>query len=662
MKLAYAQLKGHPSRTIWTLLGIILSTGMIVAVFGFAASGDMMMREFIGGNQSDQLIYTTMLYSLGSIFTGIIIFTSVIVISNSFRVSANQRMAQFGILKSVGGTRRQIISIILNEGLFLCLIGIPLGVLLGFLVQFIGLEISNFLLRDINYLVGQTPTDRRLSLIFIVSWQGLITSIVLAIVTVFLSAWLPGRKAAKISAIDAIRKIGEVKITAKEVRGNLLVQKVFGFEGMLASKSLRRSRRSFRATVASLTFSIILFIAATGFATTYLDVTDMMIPYVDSNVMISYWANRGEGRSHTLNIQSAEEITQKIRSSSRANVVGVGMNWNSYSAVVPKDMITQEMLELNPFLLDLVGRGEHGGEEGITMGITLVTIDREYYARLCELVGVPFGSNILINRYRYTSLEQGRRYEIEPFYFDYQTLQLLGHHVNQDQEHYVQPDRTLPLHGELILGEIPNELLYAVPISGLTVLVSELEMYNYNWFVDTPDPSGFISFYEEILREALELDSGYLTNLWFNNMEAIDRANRSMVRMIMTFIYGFVALLTLIALTNVISTISSNIRSRSREFALLQSVGMAPEGLKKMLNLESILCSGKSLIIGLPIGFILTYLIHRSAIHAINVSFQPPIMAMIQSILAVFVITWITMRFAGSRLRGRNLIEEIRVE
>jgi len=128
------------------------------------------------------------------------------------------------------------------------------------------------------------------------------------------------------------------------------------------------------------------------------------------------------------------------------------------------------------------------------------------------------------------------------------------------------------------------------------------------------------------------------------------------------FVYSFIVILTLIGLTSVISTISTNVRMRSREFAVLQSVGMTYGGLKHMLNLESIMCSAKSLLWGLPIAISLTYLIHLPISSTFPITYQLPWLAIIQCVAGVFAITWVTMRFSVSRLRNENIVESIRSE
>ena len=285
-KLAHSQIKTNRSRTFWTLAGIALSTAMITAVFGFAASGDAMFREHIGDNEFYLNMYTSMLYGISMVFVSIIVIASVIVVSNSFRVSAAERTTQFGILKSVGATKKQIAETILYEGVYLCLIGIPVGIVLGLLVNLAGVHIVDHFLAGVNALSADI-----LRLDFVVAWQAIALSIIFSFATVCLSAWLPARKAAKISAIDAIRGAGDVKIETKKLRASWLVKKLFGFEGLLASKSLKRSRRNFRATVVSLTVSIVLFIVVGMFGVMMRTLTTVFFPGVEANAVAEFYTH-----------------------------------------------------------------------------------------------------------------------------------------------------------------------------------------------------------------------------------------------------------------------------------------------------------------------------------------------------------------------------------
>jgi len=291
--------------------------------------------------------------------------------------------------------------------------------------------------------------------------------------------------------------------------------------------------------------------------------------------------------------------------------------------------------------------------EGFQIPITFISVDAQTYAELAALAGVPLGSNILINHIRQHF--DGRWMEITPFAFNYQTVtKRIGTELVE-----------VPLHGELRGDQIPNDILHtsgANRRSVMVVIVPEIESVRYEWFVTTNDARGFVYFAHNILGEAIPFEGPVYPTVSVQNIAATQNFERNIIRLVMTFSYGFIGMLTLIGLTNVISTISTNVRSRAREFAVLQSVGMTHGGLNRMLALESILCSAKSLIIGLPLGIGASYLTYIAIRYSVYFQFTFPWLPIVQSALAVFVITWVTMRYSASRLRGKNIVETIRAE
>ena len=137
---------------------------------------------------------------------------------------------------------------------------------------------------------------------------------------------------------------------------------------------------------------------------------------------------------------------------------------------------------------------------------------------------------------------------------------------------------------------------------------------------------------------------------------------RGIPRLITVFVYGLVGMLTLIGLTNVISTIPAYVRLFSRGFALLRSVGMTHNGLLRMLNLESILSSMKSLVIGVPLGIAGSYLIYHGMMSPVTTTYALPWIPILQCVFGVFVVTWVVMRFSASKLSSGSIVEALRLE
>lgn len=657
-KLAYSQVKINRSRTMWTLIGIILSTALITAVCSFVASGNAMIVGVWGddyGGNAGRL--TSLLLIPASILSGIIVAMSVIVISNAFRVSAGERTAQFGILKSVGATSRQITQTVMYESVFLSAVGIPVGIVIGLILAFTGVHVANHFLGEVNSLVHMMMNEVIIVLEFVIAWQALLAAAMMSFLTVLLSAWLPARKAAKVAAIDSIRGADEVELEEKQIRTSPLVGKLFGFEGVLAAKSMKRNKRNFRASVVSLTIGVVLFVNLSALSGIGGALERMMNLDVDATVVVDYASDRDTvinektGRRQAIiyapiDSALAETISDRLSEYGGVSIFGAGSDMETYNAIVPREIISPEMMEISFY--------EEEQQEYETSA-EIITVDRKNYAQLCEKAGVPVGSTILLNNHRYNN--KGTLTDIVPFLYEEGEIQLILADGSIQET---------PIHGVLTVEDMPQELL-PPNTRVVMLLVPSGDMRGYSWYVDTADLDGFMEHANGIMaeffpqaEEASYMELGFSTRV-FERQDYVKVMNIVVV-LAMVFIYSFVVLLMLIGLSNVVSTMSTNVRMRSREFAMLQSVGMTYGGLKRMLNLESLMCTGKSLVFGIPIAILLTYLINMPVRAMLPVPYKLPWLAVLWCIVGVLAITWVTIRYSASRLRKRNIIESIRSE
>ena len=291
-KLAYSQLKVNRSRTRWTLLAIALSTALTTAVCNFVSSGNAMLVDFLGEDYGDYgQSYTGLLLFPAVVFGILIVAMSVTVISNVFRISAQERVAQFGVMKCTGATKKQITETVMYESIWLCIIGIPVGIVAGTFLALGGFRVANFFLDDLNAMVHIMMNEIHFSLRFVFSWQATLVSMLLSFVIVLYSAWRPAHRSARVSAIECIRGTNEVKIDTKPLRENRLVKRLFGFEGILADKNLKRNRRNFRATVISLSVGVILFVSLGGLGMQAAAIEDIMNPNNGQTVISEYTSN-----------------------------------------------------------------------------------------------------------------------------------------------------------------------------------------------------------------------------------------------------------------------------------------------------------------------------------------------------------------------------------
>ncbi len=222
------------------------------------------------------------MYGFAGILVFLIAFGSISLIYNSFSISVSERTKQFGILKSVGATKKQIRGSVLYEALVLSGIGIPVGLIVGC----VGIGITLYCLRDAFSSIISTGTATQMSLV-LNPW-ALAVAVVVCLVTTLISAWIPAKKAIRISAIDSIRQSADVKVSGREVRTSKLTGKLFGFEGMMASKNFKRNRKRYRSTVVSLFLSIVLFISASSFCAYLTDAVGGVTSF-DTRVDVSYY-------------------------------------------------------------------------------------------------------------------------------------------------------------------------------------------------------------------------------------------------------------------------------------------------------------------------------------------------------------------------------------
>ncbi len=657
-KLAYSQLKINRSRTIGALIAITLATALITAVCSFVASGNAMLVSFLGVNYGEYgNSYVALLFIPAILFGIIILSMAIIVISNVFRVSAGERVMQFGVLKCVGATKKQITDTVMYESILLSAIGIPLGILAGLLLTFVGIGVANHFLDDLNSLVHIMINEITLSLSFVVSWKALLLSAAVCFLTVLLSAWLPAHKAAKVSAFDCIRGTGEIKIDRKQVRTSPLVERLFGFEGTLAAKNIKRNRRNFRSTLIALATGVILFVSLGELSGQANAIQAYIRPDIDQPVLTEYTSahdnriNEATGKketvySHPISSVLGNTIAQKLEEFDNTTIFGMGNDFDTYETSLPGEFISapmQSVLEAS----DQLNKPE--------LPVEIIVLDDTHYAALCEKAGVPLGSTILLNHYSYN--DNGTKVDLVPFSPQMSAITLVKADGSSSET---------SIQGILTQAEMPKELFY-LNTNPVRLIVPQAEVRSYSWYSAPSDVTGFITYANEVMAQifpentdASYMESGFNTRVYKMNdyMKVMNIA----IVLASIFMYSFVVLLMLIGFTNVISTMSTNVRMRSREFAILQSVGMTAAGLKQMLNLESVLCSMKALMYGLPVGIIVSIFINLPIRSMFPIPYALPWLAIILCVLAVFLITWSTTRYAAHRLQKQNIIETIRSE
>lgn len=647
------------------------------------ASVNSNLLRFTGNSNEDALNST--LFGLAAILIAIIVLGSISLIYNAFSISVSERTKQFGILSSIGATKKQLTRSVTFEAFILSLIGLPLGILAG--IGGIGITLKAtegmFVKTMGDSLIGKV--DFKLA----VSWQSVVIAAVIGLVTVLISSYIPSHRAVKVSAIEAIRQTSDIKIKANKVKTSGLLYKVFGFEGMLARKNFKRNKKKYRATVISLFLSVVLFISASSFCS-YLSMGSGSIIEAH-NYDLCYYLTKDQWEK-----TSPEELLKKINGVEGVDRTGMDIRMY-YTASIPKDMLNAEYLE--HFYSDTEN-------DKYDVNLSIRFIDDETYNEMLKANGISSGfdknnpvalyssyATVFKNDGKYSSfdiLKDGAQSvsavlpdppEGYEFYSD-------GYDNETGKEIYVFKKTGEQSAGEDVisipcaeaqkaesfaLGKKVNELPFFYSSGGIAETSVKL-FYPYSYFpelnmmffnANTDALSYYIQSenYEktaERLETMLE-DMTLSTDRLISIAENAD-TEKALLTIINVFSYGFITLISLIAAANVFNTISTNIGLRRREFAMLKSVGMTRKGFNKMMNYECLMYGLKGLVYGIPVALGITYLIYRAASSGWESSFYVPWLSVVIAVGSVFVVVFATMLYSMSKVKKDNPIDALKNE
>lgn len=625
--------------------------------------------------------FSTMLYSLAAIVIGLIMFGSVALIYNAFSISVSERTKQFGLLSSIGATKKQLKRMVLFEALSVSVIGIPLGVLAGVG----GIGVTLMLIGDKFRAMG-FPLDMRLS----VSPAAIIIAVVVALITVLISAWIPSKRATKVSAVEAIRQNIDVKNT-KPVKTSKLTYKLFGLPGMLANKHYKRNKKKYRTTVLSLFMSIVLFVSASAF-------TD----YLMETVGVGFGS---VGYDLTMHVPGEEfdkftpvELLSRMKAAKSVTGGAYSVGYNRYSSIKTEYLTKDGIAFLDRNQSQAEDKSIRNAYAYVTLvdDATFKTLLKEnglseekYMNPDCPLALALDGAT-QFNMYT-------QKYEKTNFF-----------NTNEPQI-IMQREKNVP--GYYCSGEVPDEngnivLLYLKDkesdIEGPEELYFSLEegyiyttiqvgsvIYEKPYFVrntqgiqmiypiscaesvfddfDADESSYYYMLTSDNHAESYTAVQSILSDNGFNaknlqNIAEMEESERNIVTIIRVFSYGFIVLISLIAAANVFNTISTNISLRRREFAMLKSVGMAQKDFNKMMNFECLLYGSKALLLGLPVSCGVTYLIYLAIMSGYEASFHLPWTAIGIATLSVFLVVFVTMMYSMSKIKKDNPIDALKNE
>ena len=655
-QLALSQIKLNKKRTIASILAISLSTALVTAVMCFATSGNKMLVDFLGPGYGDYAGAYSVIIAIPALLLGLLIaYMSVTVISNIFTASANKRIQEFGILKCVGGTKKQIKASVIYEGLWLCLIGIPLGLILGTLIGFIGVRVAGHFVSDIND-ISQSIIMRpfSFSLSFSISVWTYLVAAVFSFLIVLSSANKPAKAIAKLTAIQCVKgTAASTNLEETEVKDGW-AEKILGCEGAIAYKNIKRNKSGYKATIRALSLGVLLLLLTGGLSWQAREFREWMNPN-SKEMMVDYCSIRDiavhektgkieEKIVAPISAVNYNEITEKL-SEYGAAVYGIGSDACTYHAMMDRFVLTEEMLQA-PDIFD----------ENKETKLELVAVDDKLYRKLCDRAGAAYGSNLLINTYAYN--DNGRMKTIIPFKEGVTEITM----VNAADE-----KKTFRVGGILDQEDLKEQGFHEMNPYPVRMVVPDIDARIFSWFCMPDDEEAYTEYARKIMDEYYPIltEDSYVEQGYTVRIARVD----TMVKMLNVAIvlaeivlYGFVILLIFMGFTSVVSTLATNIRIRSREFAILKSVGMTNASLRKMIYCESIICMIKAFIPGITFGIAIPFVINLSIRKAFPVLYSIPWGIAVVGIAALIVIVMLITCLEMNKLKDKSIIDEIRMD
>ncbi|MCQ4637742.1 FtsX-like permease family protein [Anaerovorax odorimutans] len=606
--------------------------------------------RFMGISESaGDKLFNALLYSVGVIVVAIIMIGSVFLIYNAFNISLNERIQQFGILASVGATAKQLRNSVLFEGLCIGVIGTPIGIAVG--IGSIGLVISVVSKNFGDILYSGVPLTLNVSLLAILS------AAIVSMVTILISAYIPAKKAANTPVMECIRQSNEIKVESRAMKISKLTQRLCGLEGTLALKNFKRNKKRYRSIVLSLVLSIVLFVSTSAFVSNLKQMAEHTKAVTDYDIGLG---TRDMEDSEMLRLYSKLKTAEGVYKSSYQSI-------KEYSCTVRADQLSDAYWE---------AAGERPSDRTVNLPMEIQFLDDSSYLKIVKSLELPAEE--------YTGKE-GKLVAVAKM--EDETGQAEG--VHQLKDMFKTPSQKVTLipqaEGKANTAAAKKETLTCVefvppdspPIPGSveqrTYTLAIIAPYSLMEKMLPSDEAadtrvkGLTFQSENPSRSAAEMKTmiertGVTAAYTFMNTSEMLNENRNYIFIANVFAYTFIIMISLIAVANVFNTISTNIKLRRRELAMLRSVGMADRDFNKMMRFECAFYGIRALLFGIPIAFIASWLIYKGMFvgGADSISFSLPWASMGISVLSVFLVIFVTMMYAVSKIKKENIIDSLR--
>lgn len=631
------------------------------------------------------------LFTVAAVVALIIILTSVYCIKNSFNISITEKIRQYGMLASVGATRRQIKSSVKTEAAMLGVVGIPVGTMSGILASLVLVKVVNAL----------SASWLNFALSFHTSLSALILAVILSIATIYFSATGSARRAAKVTPLEAIRNTKEIKIKSSKLKTPAIIGRIWGIGGVISYKNIKRNNKKYRTTVTSIVICSVTFIVISYFMSMAFSRVGMSYASTDYNIGI----NMSYKKDIHIDIEKLSKLVSGIEGVDDY-LVGAGYDFD-----VSKPEYTKEYGEYC--------RQVYDNSEDVSQMFLITVLDDKSYDKYASDAGIKNAAAgaILVNKgtfdvYNENSLKYVKK-EMELYKYKAGDTIECGYNVYDDassDDNAVESDTESStddnnaVEGDTESGTEDNSgyvdeetinngvrKTLDVTIAGVTDKVPiGYKSYSYATLLFM-NQKGFESLwadgksnelkqryvsysayvvaenadeYQDTFEKETEGNPEYSQiSFYVSNLDKQMRDEKSLFTLLGVFAYGLIVVIALIGITNIINTLSTGMELRSREFATLRSIGMTDKQFAGMVRLESVFISVKALVIGVPLGILISYLLCVIMNRMDGaIIYEPPYKAIILCIVVVIMLIYAIMKLSMMKLRHNNIIETIKNE
>lgn len=563
-------------------------------------------------------------------------FSLIVIIHNAFAVSMNARIHQFGIFSSIGATPKQIRACLLQEAAALCAAPILVGNLLG-------IFISKGLLQMVNVLLGDGVTGRH-EAVFGYHPQVFALTLLITVITVWISAWLPARKLSRLTPLEAIKNTGELQLKRKKKSPVLAF--LFGIEGELAGNALKAQRKALRTASLSLVFSFLAFTLMQCFFTLsgistretyferYQDAWDIMITVKDAEV------------------DSFEEV-KEIQRLSRVDSA-IAYQKASAKRIITEDEMSEEMKSFGGFS-NASGHYVAKTDTGWLVNAPIVIMDDASFLAYCEQIGIipQLHGAILRNQIRDVTNPDFRHPHYMPYVKGNRPTSALGGPGDEEVEIPVLAyTEEVPVLREEYATLDYYELVHFLPASLWKEIKGQIAGCEENLSIRIlAKEDATLTELTALQNEAVEILSQKYAVESENRIQEYE-ANDKQIQGMMIILSGFCVLLAIIGVGNVFSNTLGFVRQRKREFARYMSIGMTPAEIRKMFCIEAFVIAGRPLFITFPLAVLaMWYMLKTSYVEAELFLAEAPfipiaifMLAILGTVALAYYISWQNVR------------------